>query len=76
MNEALLSSYFKNRTRGTSLASIQRRDIAEYRISLPTIQKQEIIIKVYNEYKKQIYIYDALANKKYDLIHSIILSSS
>jgi restriction endonuclease S subunit len=76
MNEALQSSYFKNRTRWTSLPSIQRKDVAEYRISIPTIQKQEMIIEVYNEYKKQIYIYDELANKKYDLMHSIILSSS
>jgi restriction endonuclease S subunit len=76
MNEALHSSYFKNRTRGTSLPSIQRRDVAEYRISIPSIEKQQTIIEIFNEHKLQTKIYNNLTEKKHSLIHSIILSSS
>lgn len=76
MNEALQSAYFKNRIRGTSLPSIQKSDISDYRISLPALEKQHTIIALSHEYKKQTQIYHSLFEKKQTLIHSLILSSS
>lgn len=76
MNEALQSRYFKNRTRGSVLFSLQRKDVSEYRISIPSLQKQQTIIHIYHQHKQQKNIYVELINKKHHLIHSLILSSS
>jgi restriction endonuclease S subunit len=68
MNEALQSAYFKNRTRGTSLLSLQRSAVEEYRIPIPPLHHQQNIIHLYREYLKQENLHKAIQEKKKKLL--------
>lgn len=76
MNEALQSAYFKNRTRWTSLPSIPRKAIEEYKVPIPTLQNQEKIIETYHEYIHQTKLLNKIKHKKKKLLSSLILSIS
>lgn len=76
LNESLQSSYFKNRTLWTSIPSVPRSVIENYKIEVPLLELQKKYILLYKEFAHQKSLYEKVITKKHSLVHSLILSSS
>lgn len=74
LNESLKSPYFRNNFSGSTVQSIPKSVLEEYKITIPPLEKQQQIINIYQLHKEQLTIYDNLKSKKSQLINSLILS--
>lgn len=74
LNESLKSAYFKNHFSGSTVQSIPKSVLEDYKITIPSLEKQQQIINLYQLHKQQLTIYEDLIHKKTQLINSLILS--
>ena len=74
LHEAQKSSYFKNNFSGSTVQSIPKNILEDYKITIPPLEQQQKIIGLYELHKEQITIYDNLKDKKSQLINRFILS--
>ena len=74
LNEAQKSPYFKNNFSGSTIQSIPKNILEDYKIPIPTLEHQQKIIGLYELHKEQLKIYDDLKLKKSQLINGLILS--
>lgn len=76
LTEASKWKYFKDNASWWYIQSISKPTLQNFEINLPSLEKQNDIIKLYELYKNETKIYEQLKSKKDTLINQIILQTN
>lgn len=76
LTQASKWKYFQDNISWWYIQAISKPTLLNYELEIPSIDKQEKIIKYYELYKRQIRLYDELKEKKETLANQLILQSN
>jgi restriction endonuclease S subunit len=76
LNDSQNRKYFQNNFSGSTIPSIPKSVLEDFEIPLPSIEKQEQIIRLDALHKKEIRLRNKLIEKKEQMIHQMIFTSA